>query len=96
MTIEVGDKAPEISGPTDRNQIFYLKDLLGKKIVLFFYTKDMTPGCTNEACNFRDYYGEFLNINSEIVGVSKDSIRRHKNFKQKYKLPYCSVYLFNN
>jgi len=91
MTVEVGDKAPEFSGPTDSNQILNLNDLLGKKVVLFFYPKDMTPGCTNEACNFRDYYKEFLNVNSEIVGISKDSIRRHKNFKQKFKLPYSLV-----
>ncbi len=91
MTVEVGDKAPEFSGPTDSNQILNLNDLLGKKVVLFFYPKDMTPGCTNEACNFRDYYKEFLNVNSEIVGISRDSIRRHKNFKQKFKLPYSLV-----
>ena len=91
MTVEVGDKAPEFSEPTDSNQILNLNDLLGKKVVLFFYPKDMTPGCTNEACNFRDYYKEFLNVNSEIVGISRDSIRRHKNFKQKFKLPYSLV-----
>lgn len=91
MTIAIGDKAPEISGPTDSNQIFTLNHLLGKNIVLSFYLKDMTPGCTNEACNFRDYYNEFLNFNTEIVGISKDSIRRHKSFKQKLKLPYSLV-----
>ena len=91
MTIEVGNKAPEFSGPTDSNQILSLNDFLGKNIVLFFYPKDMTPGCTNEACDFRDYYKEFLNFNTEIVGISKDSIRRHKAFKKKLKLPYPLV-----
>jgi thioredoxin-dependent peroxiredoxin len=86
--LDTGDKAPNFSAPTDNGDIVSLKDLQGKKIVLYFYPKDMTPGCTTEACDFRDTHPEFSKINAEIIGVSKDSVKRHDKFKEKYELPF--------
>lgn len=88
MTIDVGDKAPNFSATTDGDGTISLKDLKGKKVVLYFYPKDMTPGCTTEACGFRDAHPDFSKINAEIIGVSKDSAKRHDKFKEKYELPF--------
>lgn len=89
MALKVGDKAPAFSGPTDGGGNISLKDIKGKKVVLYFYPKDMTPGCTTEAEGFRDALAKFRKAGVEIVGVSKDSVKRHDNFKAKYDLPFA-------
>lgn len=86
--VNIGDKAPEFSASTDGGGTVSLKDLIDKKIVLYFYPKDMTPGCTAESCGFRDALPDFSKINAEIIGVSKDSVKRHDKFKEKYELPF--------
>lgn len=86
--VNIGDKAPEFSASTDGGGTVSLKDLKDKKIVLYFYPKDMTPGCTAESCGFRDALPDFSKVNAEIIGVSKDSVKRHDKFKEKYELPF--------
>lgn len=86
--LQPGDKAPDFNVPDqDGNQV-KLSDFQGKKLVLFFYPKASTPGCTAEACNLRDNWEYFQNKGYEILGVSADSQKRQQNFKNKYKLPY--------
>jgi peroxiredoxin Q/BCP len=91
MTLEVGDKAPEFSLPTDGGGTASMKALKGRKAILYFYPKDDTPGCTTEACGFRDAVGDFSKADAEIIGVSKDSVVRHDKFKAKYELPFSLV-----
>lgn len=83
-----GDKAPAFSGADQDGKKISLKDFLGKKIVLYFYPKDDTPGCTMEACNLRDNYEQLTEEGFEVIGVSADSITSHKKFETKYKLPF--------
>jgi peroxiredoxin Q/BCP len=87
-TLKLGDQAPDFELKTDRGEIRKLKDYLGKRVVLFFYPKANTPGCTVEACGFRDVYSEFEGIEVEILGISPDTIRRQLNFKNKFDLQY--------
>lgn len=87
-TLNIGDKAPEIDSIDQNNKEIRSKDYLGKKIVLFFYPKASTPGCTVEACNLRDNYQEFLKKGYEVIGVSADSQKRQFNFATKNNLPY--------
>jgi peroxiredoxin Q/BCP len=89
--IDVGDKAPAFDGVTDGGGGLSLKDLKGKKVVLYFYPKDATPGCTTEAQGFRDALDDFAKLGAEIVGVSKDSVKRHDIFKTKYELPFVLI-----
>jgi peroxiredoxin Q/BCP len=86
-----GDKAPDFSAPTDGGGKLKLSSLKGRKVVLYFYPKDDTPGCTTEACGFRDSLKSFGKIDAEIVGVSKDSEKSHDKFKDKYELPFTLV-----
>ncbi|MES2933599.1 MAG: peroxiredoxin [Pseudomonadota bacterium] len=79
---------PEFSAPMTGNQIFNLSDHKGKNIVLFFYPKDNTPGCTTESIAFRDFYPDFQQANTSIFGISRDSIRSHEGFKQKLAMPF--------
>lgn len=79
---------PEFSAAMTGNQTFKLSDYRGKKIVLYFYPKDNTPGCTTEGLHFRDLYPEFQEANAEIFGVSRDSIRSHEGFKAKLEMPF--------
>lgn len=79
---------PEFSAPMTGNQTFRLSGYKGRKIVLYFYPKDNTPGCTTEAMQFRDLYPEFKQADAEIFGVSRDSIRSHEGFKSKLELPF--------
>lgn len=88
MTLEVGDKAPAFELPTDGGDTLSLKSLKGKTVVLYFYPKDSTPGCTNEAKDFRDLHGKFKKAGAVVVGASKDSVKRHDNFKAKNDLPF--------
>ena len=88
MSISEGDKAPAFTMTTDGGGTVSLKDLKGQSVVLYFYPKDSTPGCTKEACGFRDLMPDFSGIDAVIIGVSKDSVKRHDNFKAKYELPF--------
>lgn len=83
-----GMKAPEFEGKDQSGRVISLKDLLGRKVVLFFYPKDNTPGCTNEACNLRDNYRVLIKKGFEVIGVSADSEKSHQNFIDKYDLPF--------
>ncbi|WP_024769541.1 thioredoxin-dependent thiol peroxidase [Aquimarina macrocephali] len=87
-TLKAGDKAPNFSALDQDGNTITLGDYQGKKLVVFFYPKASTPGCTTEACNLRDNYQTFLAQGYEIIGVSADSAKRQQNFKNKYELPY--------
>ena len=86
--IDIGSKAPTFSLPATGGGKISLKSLKGKKVVLYFYPKDDTPGCTKEACGFNDKRSGFLSANAEIIGVSKDSLAKHEKFKTKYNLDF--------
>lgn len=88
MSIQPGDKAPNFKAATDGDGKLSLKDLKGQKVVVYFYPKDDTPGCTKEACGFRDSLPDFTKVGAKVIGVSKDSVKRHDNFKAKYDLPF--------
>ena len=88
MALEVGSKAPAFNLPTDGGGSLSLKELKGKAVVLYFYPKDSTPGCTNEAKDFRDLNDKFQKAGAVVVGASKDSVKRHDNFKAKNELPF--------
>ena len=87
MTTE-GDKVPDFSLKADDGTTVTPATLAGKKVVLFFYPKDDTPGCTKEACGFRDAFPQFGEIDAVVLGVSPDSLESHRKFKQKYQLPF--------
>ena len=87
-TLKIGDKAPDFEVKNQNGEIVKLSDFSGKKIVLFFYPKASTPGCTMEAKNLRDNYTEFTNKGYDIIGVSADSEKRQLNFSNKNELPY--------
>ena len=86
--LKIGDKAPEFSAKDQDGNSVQLSDFKGKKLVLFFYPKASTPGCTAQACNLRDNWEYFQKNGYEIVGVSADSEKRQQNFKNKYELPF--------
>ncbi|MDO6738595.1 thioredoxin-dependent thiol peroxidase [Wenyingzhuangia sp. 2_MG-2023] len=86
--LKVGDKAPNFESLNQHGETVKLSDFVGKKLVVFFYPKASTPGCTVEACNLRDNYQTFLAQNYEVVGVSADSIKRQANFANKQELPF--------
>jgi peroxiredoxin Q/BCP len=88
MSLDVGDSAPDFSLPRDGGGTMTLADLKGKPTVLYFYPKDDTPGCTKEACGFRDAWQDVSDNGIQVIGVSKDSAKRHDNFKAKYELPF--------
>ncbi|HEV2612788.1 MAG TPA: peroxiredoxin [Noviherbaspirillum sp.] len=87
-SLALNSAVPEFSGPMTGDHTFKLSDYLGKKLVLYFYPKDNTPGCTTESLRFRDLYSEFQSANTEIIGISRDSIRSHDGFKSKLELPF--------
>ena len=87
----IGEMAPDFTAETDAGENLTLSSLRGKKVVLYFYPKDNTSGCTREACNFRDNLDAFTGKNTVIVGVSTDSVKSHQNFKGKYELPFVLV-----
>jgi len=87
-TLKIGDKAPEFAAKDNEGNIIKLIDYKGKKVVLFFYPKASTPGCTVEACNLRDNYARFINNGYDLLGVSADSAKRQQNFIDKYDLPF--------
>lgn len=88
MSIETGQLAPDFNLLTDTGTTFNLHDIKSKKVILYFYPKDNTPGCTKEACNFRDIWKELEKKNVTVLGISKDSVKSHGNFKQKFELPF--------
>jgi peroxiredoxin Q/BCP len=88
MSLKIGDKAPDFTLPTDGTGTIALKAQLGRKVIVYFYPKDDTSGCTTEACGFRDAMPDFSKANATIIGISKDSVRAHDKFKQKYALPF--------
>ena len=89
MGLKVGDSAPEFSLTDQHGKPFHSKDALGKKfMVIYFYPKDNTPGCTKEACQFRDNYEDFTDNGAIVVGISSDSEKSHRRFADKYKLPF--------
>ena len=86
--LQKGDKAPYFEGPDQDGNIIRLSDFAGRRLVLYFYPKDSTPGCTAEACDLRDNYQRFLDLGYAVVGVSKDSTASHQKFIAKYGLPF--------
>jgi peroxiredoxin Q/BCP len=88
MAVKVGQIAPDFTLPDETGQKHKLSDYRGKTVVLYFYPKDDTPGCTKEACNFRDDYLKYKAMGAEILGVSPDDEKSHTKFKTKYSLPY--------
>lgn len=86
--LQTGDAAPNFSGVVDSGETVQLSDFAGKKLVLFFYPKDDTPGCTAEACSLRDHYSSLREQGYELLGVSPDSEKKHQKFKEKYSLPF--------
>jgi len=85
---QIGTKAKEFSLPDENGKIHSLKDYLGKWVVLYFYPKDDTPGCTKEACSFRDSTKDITDLNAVVLGVSADSVASHKKFAEKYHLNF--------
>ena len=88
MPISVGVPAPDFSLPDESNVVRRLSDFRGRPVVLYFYPKDDTPGCTTEACNFRDDYSAYIEADVILLGVSADSPKSHAKFKKKYGLPF--------
>ena len=86
--LQIGTKAPKFSLPDEDGKIRNLSDYEGKKLILYFYPKDNTPGCTKQACGFGELYPQFIEKGVEIIGISKDSVASHKKFKEKYSLPF--------
>ena len=91
MSVKVGDPAPNFKLPTDGGKTLSMEELKGKNVVLYFYPKDDTPGCTREACSFRDNLPKFSSKDATILGVSRDSSESHDQFKAKYQLPFTLV-----
>ena len=88
MTLQVGDNAPEFNLKDSFEKDVSLKDFKGKRIILYFYPKDNTPGCTKEACNFKDNWDLLKQNNFVVIGISKDSSASHQKFIEKFKLPF--------
>jgi peroxiredoxin Q/BCP len=86
--LSVGTKAPEFSLPDQNGTLRALSDFPGKKIVLYFYSKDMTSGCSKQACGFAERYPQFLEKDAVVIGISKDTTASHKKFEEKYSLPF--------
>ena len=86
--LEVGTKAPDFSLPDQNGEMHSLSDYAGKKVILYFYPKDNTPGCTKQACGFSELYPQFLEKDAIVLGVSKDSVASHKRFEQKHNLAF--------
>lgn len=88
MVLEAGQKAPDFTLPDENGEPHQLSDYLGKTVLLYFYPKDDTPGCTTEACSFRDDYSDYKKAGVTILGVSPDSVASHTQFKEKHHLPF--------
>jgi peroxiredoxin Q/BCP len=88
MSLNIGDPAPDFNVPITAEEDFSLKNCRGQKVVLYFYPKDDTPGCTKEACDFRDHLADFDRENVHIIGISKDNLKKHAKFKDKHALNF--------
>ena len=88
MSLSVGDKIPDLTLPANGGREVGFKDYKGKKLVVYFYPKDNTPGCTQEGQDYRDLYKQFQKAGADIVGISKDSVKSHDNFVAKYEFPF--------
>ena len=88
MAIQIGDKLPSFKATKQDGTAFESATIHEKPVVIYFYPKDFTPGCTTQACSFRDAYQDFQDLGAEVIGVSGDSATSHQNFQQKYKLPF--------
>ena len=86
--LQEGTKAPAFSLPDQNEELHTLEEYRGKKVILYFYPKDSTAGCTKQACGFAERYPQFLEKGAVVLGVSKDSVKSHKNFETKYELPF--------
>ena len=86
--LEIGTKAPEFTLPDQNGDMRSLKEFRGKKVVLYFYPKDMTAGCSKQACGFAELYPHFMEKGAVVLGVSKDSVASHKKFEEKFGLPF--------
>lgn len=91
IALKEGDSAPDFSGTDQNGNPIKLSDFSGKKLILYFYPKDDTPGCTKEACNLRDNYNELKNNDFEVIGVSADNSAKHLKFIDKYDLPFSLI-----
>ena len=91
MLLEAGTKAPDFSLPDQDGNTVSLKDFKGQKVILYFYPKDNTPGCTKQACNFGELFPQIREKGAVVLGVSKDSVASHKKFQEKYHLPFTLV-----
>jgi len=91
MKLKIGDKAPEFKGVDENGENISLSNFKGKNIILYFYPKDNTPGCTNEACNLRDNYNMWLEKGYKVIGISPDSQQSHQKFIDKHKLPFTLI-----
>jgi peroxiredoxin Q/BCP len=89
MSLQIGDLVPKFELKDQQGNLFKSETLIGKKpVVVYFYPKDETPGCTAEACSFRDNYEDFLSLGAEVIGISSDSIGSHKRFANRHQLPF--------
>lgn len=88
MKLKVGNKAPDFELPDQNGNTHKLRDFRGKKVLIYFYPRDNTPGCTTEACQIRDNFLKFQKINVVVLGISTDSTKSHQNFAAKYRLPF--------
>jgi len=89
MSLKIGDKLPSFSAKDTNGNIFNSQDYIGKQpLVIYFYPKDNTPGCTAQACSFRDSYEEFKDLGAEVIGISSDTVTSHLKFKSKFNLPF--------
>ncbi|MFF2444337.1 thioredoxin-dependent thiol peroxidase [Priestia megaterium] len=86
--IKVGENIPNFTLPSSNGKEVSLHDFKGEKVVIYFYPKNMTPGCTAESCDFRDYNSQFKNLNTEVIGISPDDLKSHEGFITKYELPF--------
>ncbi len=86
--LAIGDQAPKFHGIDQQGKTIRLEDFEGKKLVIYFYPKDNTPGCTTQACNIRDNYSELLDKGIAVIGVSADSVKSHQKFSEKFSLPF--------
>lgn len=88
MALKIGDKIPSFTSIDSKGDSFEIKSYIGKPLVIYFYPKDDTPGCTIQACTFRDKYEDFKALGAEVIGISSDSLQSHQKFASRYKLPF--------
>ena len=91
MKLSIGDTAPDFSALNQQGNTVHLSDFRGKKVIIYFYPKDDTPGCTAQACNLRDNYSELQRAGYEVIGISGDGVQSHDKFANQYELPFTLV-----